>query len=73
MFTSERLADYETPQSECICLEFTIANRKLISLNICKLSNLNNMIIFFGEITTNLSKAAMDNENIIIMEDLTKI
>ena len=31
------------------------------------------MIIFFGEITTNLSKAAMDNENIIIMEDLTKI
>ena len=54
-FISGRLKGYETQQSECICLEFSFANRKWISLNICKPYNPNNMITFFDEITTNLS------------------
>ena len=68
-FFSKRLKEYETKQSESICLEFTIANRNWICLNIYRPTNPNNTNIFFDEITASLSKAAMKYKNIIIMGD----
>ena len=58
-FISKRLKEYETKQSERICSEFTIANRKRICLNIYRPPNPNNMNTFFDEITTCLSKGAV--------------
>ena len=69
-FISKRLKEYGTKQSESICSEFTIANRKWICLNIYRLPNPNNMNNFFDEITACLSKAAVKYENIIIMGDV---
>ena len=66
-FISKRLKEYETKQSESICSEFTIANRKWICLNIYRLPNPKNMNTFLDEITTSLSKAAVEYENIIII------
>ena len=57
-FISKRLKEYETKQSEDICSELTIANRKWICLNILGLQT-----------QTSLSKAEMKHENIIIMDD----
>ena len=68
-FISKRLKEYETKQSESICSELTIANRKWICLNIYRPPNPNNMNTFFDEITACLSKAAVKYENIIIMGD----
>ena len=62
-FISKRLNKYETKQTESICSELTMANRKWISLNIYRSSNLNNMNTFFDEITACLSKAAVKYEN----------
>ena len=68
-FISKRLKEYETKQSESICSELTIANRKWIRLNIYRPPNPNNKNTFFDEITARLSKAAGKYENIIIMGD----
>ena len=68
-FISKRLKKYETKQSESICSEFTIANRKWICLNIYRPRNPNNKNTFFNEITACLSKAAVKYENIIIIGD----
>ena len=65
----KRLTEYETKQSESICSELTIANRKWICLNIYRPPNPNNMNTFFHEITASLSKAAVKYDNIIIMGD----
>ena len=64
-FISKRLKEYETNQSESICSEFTIANRKWICLNTYRPPNPNNMNTFFDEITACLGKAAMKYENIM--------
>ena len=69
VFIFKRLKEYEIQQSESVCSDFTIANRKWICLNIYRPPNPNNMSIFFDEITASLSKAAMKYENIIIMGD----
>ena len=66
-FISKRLKEYETKQSESICSELTIANRKWLCLNIYRPPNPNNMNTFFDEITVCLSKVAVKCENIIIM------
>ena len=68
-FISKRFKEYETKQSESICSELTIANRKWICLNIYRPPNPNNMNTFFDEITACLSKAAVKYKNIIIMGD----
>ena len=68
-FISKRIKEYEAKQSESICSELTIANRKWICLNIYRPPNPNNMNTFFDEITACLSKAAVKYENIIIMGD----
>ena len=68
-FISKRLKEYETKQSESICSELNIANRKWICLNIYRPPNPNNMNTFFDEITACLRKAAVKYENILIMGD----
>ena len=46
-FISKSLKEYETKQSESICSEFAIANRKWICLNIYRPPNQNNINTFF--------------------------
>ena len=50
-------------------MNVSVQSSPLQTGNICKASNQDNLITFFDEITTKLSKAAMDCENIIMKDD----
>ena len=65
VFIFKRLKEYEIQQSESVCSDFTIANRKWICLNIYRPPNPNNLNNFFDEITASLSKY----ENIVMIGD----
>ena len=68
-FICKRIKELETINSECICSELTIRNKKWICFSIYRPPYQSNLKCFFEELTSSLSKASNKYENFIVMGD----
>ena len=66
---ANRLTDFEITESETICLELTISNKKWFLMFVYRPPYESNKEIFFKEITNTLDKAINKNENIFVAAD----
>ena len=68
-FICKRLPNFETKHSESICSELLIAKKKWLIMSIYRPPTSENLNLFFDEMTTVLSKASENYENLIVMGD----
>ena len=66
---ANRLTEFETAESETICLELTISNKKCFLMFVYRPPYDSNKEIFFEEITNTLDKAIDKYENIFVAGD----
>ena len=64
-----RTAKDEPKSNECICSEISFFKKKWVIFSIYRTPNAENLTDFFEEMTTWLTKATSNYENIIFMED----
>ena len=65
----KRLKTFETVNSECICSQLTILNKKWVCFSVyCPLFQ-ENFDLFFDELSFSLSKASETYENFIVIKD----
>ena len=63
------MRDYEPKYSKCLCSELTFTNKKWICFSIYRPPESINLSTFFEELTTSLSNAVLEYENLLIMGD----
>ena len=63
------LKTFENVDSECICSELTISNKKWVCFSVYRPPSQENLELFFEELSSCLSKASETYENFIVMGD----
>ena len=63
----KRLKIFETVNSECICSELTISNKKWVYLSVYRPPSQKTLKLFFDELSSCLDKASETYENFIVM------
>ena len=65
----KRISDFKLSFSKCTCSELTISKSRWLCFSIYRPPDLDNLLIFFEELSESLSKAILKYQNIIIMGD----
>ena len=66
---TNRITELETVESETICLELTISNKKWFLMFVYRPPNESNKEVFFKEITNSLDKAINKYDNVFVAGD----